>query len=136
MRTFFILMLAILLVAGQAAAWQFINEDTAGTSSVKIPLYAVTAIIAGAGPAHSVQVKNTGSGTLTVSMHRYTGTAWVAQHPNAAVSVGQAFYAVSDSVFTLGPDDMISILHQPSQTGVHALYITRPSATTYKVAYE
>lgn len=135
MRRIFSVLLVLLLCAAPAFAWQFITEAS-GSTSQKVPLYSAANIAAGAGPAHKVQVKNTGAGTLTVSFHYYNGTAWTQTHPRAAAASGQAFYAVSDSVVTLAPDEMFTVDTTVDYQGAHALYITRPTATSYKVAYE
>jgi hypothetical protein len=135
MRNVTIAVVAVLLLVSPALAWQFITIGS-GTSSLPVPLYAPAAIDAGSGPATSVQVKNTGSGTMTVSMHYFDGSSWRATHPRAAALAGEAFYAVSDSVVTLGPDEMFAVEVAAPGSGVHAIYVTRPTATSFKVAYE
>jgi hypothetical protein len=134
MPKFTLLLAVLVLLCSQAFAWQFKTESS-GSTSLKVPLYDATAIGDGAGPATTVQIKNTGTGTLTVSMHLFiSGTTWRPTHPFGATS-GGPFAAVSDSVATLGAGETFTVEALEAQ-GVHALYVTRPVATSFKVVWQ
>ena len=134
MRRLLSALVLLAAVASSAYAWQFISRSS-GTAAAKVPLYPVAMITSGNAGAANVQVKNTGDGVLTVSFHRYDSAGWRAVMP-ANARTGQSFVGISDSVITLGPGELISTLDRNVTDRVHVLYITRPVATSYKVAYK
>ena len=87
----FLLLFVIPTVA--FATWQPAEPVADGTADAVVLFHTEAAIAAGADGASSVQVKNSGEGVLTVSLWRYSGTAWTSVLPYNALT-GEAFYAI------------------------------------------
>jgi hypothetical protein len=130
------LLLFLAALAWPALAWQPVAPVADGTSDQVILLYGLTGIKdSGAGKASDVQVKNTGTGTLTVSMWQYVGSAWKKVLP-FATGAGETFNAVADSAFTVGAGEQLNLLDLPPSSRVQRLVITRPVSTSFKVLFQ
>lgn len=140
MRRFLVLFLLLGLMASGASAWQFVAETSAGTTDGPVLLFPLTHIdTAGGLFTGNLQVKNTGSGTMTFSTWVYleNESAWHQTNPGNATNSGELFYGVTDSVITLQPDESFTISEVTALVGgVQLVYINRVGSTTWSIAYK
>ena len=139
MRRIFLVIL-LLLLSSPAFAWQpKVVAD--GTSSQTVLFYTPPNIEAGASGASAVQVKNTGTGVMSVSFSRFLSlSAWDAVLPYHAKISTQPYYALADSFYTLAAGETLFIDDIPANKWPHAACIRRSgtglSSTSFKVLWK
>jgi hypothetical protein len=135
MKRFLSCIALLLILAVPAMAWQSIVGSVSGTP-VKVKLISATTYAAdSSSPAVALQLKNTGVGTLTASFWKYDlgVDRWAATHPFGAHVDGHPFYAVCDSIMTLGSGETFAF-DEPSQRGAHVVVLD--GTTTYTIVYK
>lgn len=133
MRLLCVVALALLLVS-PALAWLPISASSSD-SDLGVPLYPAAHIAAASTGAMSIQIKNTGTGVLSFSLWRYSGTAWSRVMP-FNTGFEEPFEAVADSSMILNAGELFRDDGIISSRSIHLVYINRNPATSYTILYE
>ncbi len=134
-RIFLISLLLLVFMVSVASAWQP-RKATDATTPANIFFYSLTAIRDGADGVESFQIKNDGSGTLTISLWRYiSGSEIIPVQPYKAAA-GFEYSVLVDSTYTLAAGETLFIENMASNRKPHWAHIKRPVSTSFTVLWK